>query len=63
VKLAFRNKAANAIYDFWKDEIKKTNGRICDCKGIKNCTDLSCASIRLKIGDIVWELMNAEEKK
>ena len=58
MSLRLKHKIADALYDFWKDEIKKTNGRICDCncKGVQNCVDLSCAVVRQKIGDLICEI-------
>ena len=54
--LELKHKISNALYDFWKDEIKKTNGRVCECRKVENCTDLSCAIVRQKIGDLICEI-------
>ena len=62
MNLLLEHKIANALYDFWKDEIKKTNGRICDCKGVQNCTDLSCGVVRIKIGKLICETISTEKK-
>jgi hypothetical protein len=62
MSLELKHKIANAIYDFWKAEIKLTNGRVCDCKGVQNCTDLTCAIVRQKIGELVCAVTNEEKK-
>ena len=62
MSLYLKNKVANAIYEFWKPEIKKTNGRLCECRGVENCTDLSCAVVRQKIGDLVCEAIETKKK-
>ena len=59
MSLELKHKVANIIYDFWKDEVKKTRGRVCDCKGVQNCPDLTCAIVRQKIGELVCEVMTA----
>lgn len=63
MSLLLKNKIANAIYDFWKDEIKKTNGRICECRGVQNCADLSCAVVRQKIGELICQLEFIQERQ
>lgn len=61
--LQLKHKIANTIYDFWKDKIKKTNGRVCECKGVETCVDLSCAVVRQKIGELIICLINEAKEK
>ena len=63
MNLQLKHKIANVIYDFWKDEIKKTSGRVCECLGVPRCTDLSCALVRQKVGELCQEILKDKKKK